>query len=251
MRKQILAVLLFISSFGFSQSVDDYKAVIIPINYEFTSTDNQYRLATISKYNLNNAGFEAFYDNESVTEEYKERCSLLYYDIVKEKSFLTTKVHITLKDCYGKVIFESETGVSREKAYELAYPDALNEAFTSVNSLNYKYKGKEVKKAVEPVAVDKNAVSDVVAVTKNTISKTDTVDLSQAGVLYAQPIVNGFQLVNSAPKVVMKVFRTSISTCLIAIRESIQGVLISKDNQWFFEYYQNDKLISEKIEVKF
>jgi hypothetical protein len=36
------------------------KAVIVPIKYEFTSTDNQYRLATISKYNLNNAGFEAF-----------------------------------------------------------------------------------------------------------------------------------------------------------------------------------------------
>lgn len=78
------------------------------------------------------------------------------------------------------------------------------------------------------------------------MSKADTVDLSQAGVLYAQPIVNGFQLVNSAPKVVMKVFKTSSSTCLIAMRESIQGVLISKDNQWFFEYYQNDTLISEK-----
>jgi hypothetical protein len=57
--------------FWFSQSVNDYKAVIVPIKYEFTSTDNQYRLATISKYNLNNAGFEAFYDNESVTEDYR------------------------------------------------------------------------------------------------------------------------------------------------------------------------------------
>jgi hypothetical protein len=57
MRKQILAVLLFISSFGFHNM---NKAVIVPIKYEFTSTDNQYRLATISKYNLNNAGFEAF-----------------------------------------------------------------------------------------------------------------------------------------------------------------------------------------------
>jgi hypothetical protein len=101
-------VLLFISSFGFSQSVNDYKAVIVPIKYEFTSTDNQYRLATISKYNLNNAGFEAFYDNESVTEDYKDRCSLLYYDIVKENAFLTTKVHITLKDCYGKVVLNQK-----------------------------------------------------------------------------------------------------------------------------------------------
>jgi hypothetical protein len=54
----------------------------------------------------------------------------------------------------------------------------------------------------------------------------DTVDLSQAGVLYAQPIVNGFQLVNSK-KVVMKV-KKHLLTCLIAMRESIQGVLISK-----------------------
>jgi hypothetical protein len=62
--------------------------------------------------------------------------------------------------------------------------------------------------------------------------KADTVDLSQAGVLYAQPIVNGFQLVNSTPKVVMKVFKTSSSTCLIA--EGINPrCLISKDNQWF------------------
>jgi hypothetical protein len=30
--------------FWFSQSVNDYKAVIVPIKYEFTSTDNQYRL---------------------------------------------------------------------------------------------------------------------------------------------------------------------------------------------------------------
>jgi hypothetical protein len=251
MRKQILAVLLFISSFGFSQSVNDYKAVIVPIKYEFTSTDNQYRLATISKYNLNNAGFEAFYDNESVTEEYKDRCSLLYYDIVKENAFLTTKVHITLKDCYGKVVFESETGVSREKAYELAYPDALSEAFASVDALHYKYIQEEVKYGVEPVVANKKEALDGIVPAKNTISKADTVDLSQAGVLYAQPIVNGFQLVNSAPKVVMKVFKTSSSTCLIAMRESIQGVLISKDNQWFFEYYQNDTLISEKIEVKF
>jgi hypothetical protein len=251
MRKQLLSVLLFISSFGFSQSVNAYKAVIVPINYEFTSTDNQYRLATFSKYNLNNAGFEAFYDNESVTEEYKDRCSLLYYDIVKEKSLLTTKLYITLKDCYGKVIFRSETGVSRAKAYEIAYPDALNEAFASVDGLRYKYINEEVKKGIEPVMSHKKEAKEGVVSAKNAIYKADTLDLSQVDVLYAQPIVNGFQLVNSVPKVVMKVFKTSSRTCFIAMRKSIQGVLISKDNQWFFEYYQNAKLISEKIEVKF
>jgi hypothetical protein len=91
----------------------------------------------------------------------------------------------------------------------------------------------------------------MVQVPKNTMRKADIGALKQTVVLYAQPIVNGFQLVNSVPQVVMKVFKTSSPTCLIALKEATQGVLISKDSQWFFEYYQNDKLISEKIEVKF
>jgi hypothetical protein len=44
--KQILAVLLFISSFGF-QSVNDYKAVI-PIKYDSPKTDSS-SSSTISK----------------------------------------------------------------------------------------------------------------------------------------------------------------------------------------------------------
>jgi hypothetical protein len=74
--------------------------------------------------------------------------------------------------------------------------------------------------------------------------KADTVDLSQAGVLYAQPIVNGFQLVNSTPKVVMKCLKHLV----LSYCHEVNPCLIS--NQWFL-YYQNDKLISEKIEVKF
>jgi hypothetical protein len=30
-----------------------------------------------------------------------------------------------------------------------------------------------------------------------------------------------------------------------------QGVLIQKENQWFFEYYESDILVSEKVAVKF
>jgi hypothetical protein len=89
-----------------------------------------------------------------------------------------------------------------------------------VDALHYKYTKEEVK--VEPEVANKKEASDEIALAKNAIPKADTVDLSQAGVLYAQPIVNGFQLVNSTPKVVMKVFKTSSPTCLIAMRESIQ-----------------------------
>jgi uncharacterized beta-barrel protein YwiB (DUF1934 family) len=30
-----------------------------------------------------------------------------------------------------------------------------------------------------------------------------------------------------------------------------QGAFIQKGNEWFFEYYENEKLVSEKVAVKF
>jgi len=70
-------------------------------------------------------------------------------------------------------------------------------------------------------------------------------------VLFAQPIPNGYQLVDATSKVIMKVLKTSNPQMFTAIKGTITGVLISKDNQWFFEYYQEEKLVSEKIDVKF
>ena len=32
---------------------------------------------------------------------------------------------------------------------------------------------------------------------------------------------------------------------------AVNIVLYLKDNEWYFEYYQNDKLVSEKVVVKF
>jgi hypothetical protein len=244
MKKGILFLLLFIASYGFSQSVNNYKSVIIPLKFDFTKTENQYRLATLSKFNLNKAGFEAYYTNEAIAKEFNNRCSLLYFDVVKEKSFLTTKLHIVFKDCNDKIIFQSETGISKEKDFQLAYTEALNKAFVSVFALKYKYNGIEVSSKQQAITV----AVPVVAPTK---SSNESIDRNNPNLFYAQPITNGFQLVDSSPKVVMKVFKTSNANCYIAIKGNTQGVLVAKDNLWFFEYYQNDSLISEKIDFKF
>jgi len=47
------------------------------------------------------------------------------------------------------------------------------------------------------------------------------------------------------------VYKTSNANSYMAKKGDVQGALVAKDNQWFFEYYQNDQLISEKIDVKF
>src|SRR3970040_1964329 len=169
MKKRILFILLFVVSYGFSQSINNYKSVIIPLKFDFTKTENQYRLATLSKFNLNKAGFEAYYTNETIGEEFNNRCNLLYFDVVKEKSFLTTKLHVVFKDCNDKIIFQSETGISKEKDFQLAYTEALNKAFVSVFALKYKYNGIEASSKQQAITV----AVPVVAPTKSSNESID------------------------------------------------------------------------------
>lgn len=256
MRTRFLLLLLFVVSYSFSQSVNDYKAVIIPLKYDFLKKENQYRLITLTKANLIKAGFEAFYNNDSIPKEYNDRCSLLYIDVVNESTFLMTKLYATLKDCNGKIIFQSEVGKSKEKDYEVAYSEALNGAFVSIYALKYKYNGKSSVTAPIDTKPVGNTVAAVivaapVAASVSNAGNTVIIENTDAVLLYAQPTATGFQLVDSTPKVVLKVFKTSSPVCYIATKGSVQGVLISNDNQWYFEYYQNDKLISEKVSVKF
>lgn len=253
MKTRFLFLVVLISSYCFSQSINDYKAVLIPLKFDFTKTDNQYRLATLSKFNLSKAGFQGFYDNEPLPKENHDRCSLLYFNVVKEKSFLTTKLYITFKDCNGKIIFKSDIGVSKEKDFQLAYTEALNKAFVSVYALKYKYNDAGNSNSVlisnqnpSPVFQEAPVVSPIKEVDN---SQNAIIDSSK--MLYAQPTATGFQFIDSTPKVIMKVYTTSRKDAFIATKGNIQGVLIAKDNQWFFEYYLNDKLISEKIDVKF
>jgi len=273
MKKNIHILFLLFASYSFSQSVNDYKAVIIPMKYDFQKTENQYRLQTITKIDLQKAGFQAFYSNETIPAEITDRCSLLYLDVIKDSGFLVTKLFVTFKDCYGNEIFKSDVGKSREKEFEAAYAESLNNAFTNVYALNYAYNGnanfspkagttvQSLPVMAAPTAVSPSpslavipAVASVavpvvaVSTPKNEPKSSET---NSANLLYAQPTSYGYQLIDSEPKVVMKVYKTSNSASYMAKKGDLQGALISKDNQWFFEYYQNDKLVSEKIDVKF
>ena len=241
MRNIFLFVFALFSSYCFSQTINDYKAVIVPLKYDFLRTENQYRLSTITKHNLLKAGFAAFYANEVLPFEYNEKCSVLYVDVQKINAFLITKLFVIFKDCYGKEIYKSEIGKSKEKDFELAYTESLNQAFESIYNLNYKFSRTSVP---TPVAVPFPPTPPSVATPVSTVKEDENL-------LYAQATATGYQLVDSSPKVVFKLNKTSNPTIYTATKGNVQGVFIQKDNEWFFEYYENDKLVSEKVAVKF
>lgn len=262
MKKNCVILFFICVSYSFAQTVNDYKAVVIPLQYECQKSDNQYRLQTITKRNLQIAGFQAFYSNEIALAAYQDRCILLYLDVKKKNAFLTTKLSVVFKDCYGAVVYQSEFGSSKEKEFETAYSNALNEAFLSVAALEYKYNGNTnflPKTSGSAIAVPDVPASPVVAPTtevsvvaaSNAKNDSKSLESNNQTVLYAQPMSYGYQLINSEPKVVMKLYKTSNAAAFLAKKDAVQGALVQKDNQWYFEYYQNEIFVSEKIEVKF
>ena len=246
--KKLVFVFILFSTVAFSQNINNYKAVIIPLKYDFLKSENQYRLATLTKLNLQKAGFVAFYSNEDIPSEYKDRCSLLTVDVKKESGFLMTKLAVVFNDCFGKLVYQSEMGKSKLKEYEAAYSEALNDAFRSINALNYKYElnqspSKQLTQ-VSPVESVNSSISSWATVVQDSPN-------TNAELLYAQATPTGYQLVDASPKVVFKLNKTSVPTLYTAIKDNKQGILFQRENQWFFEYYENETLFAELVRVKF
>ena len=238
MKKYSLLLLFFVFGTTFSQSINDYNTIIIPSKFNFLKETNQYRLNVLTKMFMDKKGFTTYFDTDELpTQLANNKCSSLFVDVLSDGNMFVTKLTVVLKDCRNKVLFTSMEGKSREKEYHAAYNEAIREAFASFEAIKYKYNG-GVSNA--------NLTSAVVVETK--VANLNSVnDL----VLFAQPITNGFQLVDSTPRIWMKIYKTTSSTAFIAVKENLQGVLLLKNGEWFFEYYGNDTLMSEKIAIKF
>ncbi len=242
MKKYFLILFLSISFFASAQkSLNDYQIVIVPVKFEFFNEENKYRLNTITKHNLNKMGFQAFYENENLPQDASnDRCSRLYVNVENAGGFLATKLIIVFKDCDNKVVFTSEPGKSRNKEYKIAYPEALNDAFLILNNYGYKYNGTKVTS---------QSVSNVTQ-TLQTPKSSPQIDENK-DYLFAQPIANGYQLVDKTPKVVLKIYKTSQPDYFTAQSETINGAVIKKNGEWILEYYKDDKPVSEKLLIKF
>ncbi|CAN1533682.1 hypothetical protein MCEGE10_01487 [Flavobacteriaceae bacterium] len=241
MKKYIILLVVLASSLGFSQTVNDYKYAIVPSKFAFLKEKDQYRLNTLTKLLMDKYGFVTFFDTDILPVEVAENnCNKVFVEVQSNGNMFMTKLSVVLKDCKNTILFKSVEGKSREKEYQTSYNQALREAFNSFETLGYKYNGN----SNDNVNTKEN--SDIKVSNLNDDNKK-TNDL----ILFAQPIENGFQLIDSTPKVIMKIYKTSSPICFIANKNNIQGVLISKENQWFFEYISNSKLVSEKVEVKF
>lgn len=249
--KRIFLIALFITTASFAQkSINNYKYIIVPSKFDFVKEKDKYQTSSLTKFLFNKYGFTAFLDDEELPADVaNNRCLALTGTVKDESSMFTTKSIIELRDCGNKVVFTSKEGRSKEKEYKKAYHEAIRNAFASVQALKYKYqplKNEVVDKSNDVPAVVNPTVKVVESKPIEIANQTET---NKKNVLYAQPIANGFQLVNMKPEVVYQVLKTNVKDVFV-IKDK-NGILYKNGNSWFAEYYTVEGKVVKEYEVKF
>lgn len=269
MFKKIIFTVSFILSslYGIAQkNINNYKYIIIPKEFSFSKSEDQYQLNSLTKFLFNKYGYEAYFIDELPENVKSDRCNGLNVSVSKEKSSMfKTKIEITLKDCYDAVVMTSKIGESRLKVYSKAYNEALRDAFETFQNLDYKYNTEEKPEA--PKEEKEHTSTDVIAVKtveenevktslEGTIKKEKPKAVKAEGankvkreLYYAQEISNGFQLVNSEPKVVMILLNTQAENVFIVKGKS--AIVFKEDGFWY--YSENNGTLGEKetLNIKF
>jgi hypothetical protein len=237
MKKSILFTLLVFNFFLGSAQKKRY--VVLPATFSFFKEPNKYALHDVSKAFFKSQGYEVLYDNEIMPNEISNnRCAILFANPVEANTLFITKVYFEIKDCTNKVLLKSDMGSSRDKDFQIAYSQSFRAALTS---LKYKLKTLDLNFS------NTNSIVQISAVIEN---KPQTSSANQQK-LVAIPTTNGYKIVNEIPEVIYTLQRTTINTVFIAKKGTIHGVLIKKDAGFYFEFYENEVLISEKVEVRF
>jgi hypothetical protein len=262
MKRYFFIIFLFVLTSASAQNtINSYKYVIVPERFGFQKAAGQYFLNSSTQQLLEQKGFTVYFDDSNLPNEIaNNKCLALTADLQDKSGMLSTKLILTLKDCKGTTVFQSKVGTSREKDYGTGYNMALKDAFTSLDKIPYKYDGGNANAAQTPqnanaTVAQTQPVAETQATSNSTPSNTSaaqaTTNSAQPTTLYAQVIPNGFQLIDTTPKKVMTILKTSLTDHYIANNGTVSGVVFKQNNDWIFEYYAEGKLMSQKLSIKF
>jgi len=271
----LLLLLIFVIAPA-QEQLNDYKYIIVPKQFDTFKEQNQYQTSTLTKFFLENQGFNVVYDDALPSDLSTNRCLGLLVELVNNSSMFTTKTAVAFKDCNSKQVYISQEGSSKIKDFKGSYNEAIKDAFNSLKGFNYVYN----QAAAEPITVSfKNDVKNLPTNVQQTVSDTNVpVQLSNSitmskndavvaqkpqevaienikvskNVYYAQGIENGYQLVDSSPKIVMKMFTTSKPNMYLGEdTNGNSGLVYSENGAWFFEYYERNQFIKNTLQIKF
>lgn len=272
--------LCLISAFAQS-NLNNYKYIVVPNKFEFQKEAHAFKLNRLSQFLFNKYGFTALMEDDDYPSDLAANgCLALQSSVVKEPGIFNTKLKVVLKDCSGKIVYTSKLGESREKEYYVAYNKAIRDAFTSFENLNYSYtasnlenvivknetqtnitqKVDQLKEIRKRPSID-NHSKQIEAASKltqhnesikmelpksETAGATKKVDHKPNTILYAQSIKDGYQIVDSTPKIVMILLVSPVENVFIV--KDKNALVYSQDGMWF---YADSSKSPKKLNLKF
>lgn len=140
--------------------------------------------------------------------------------------------------------------INTPRTDEIVSVKEAKENIETVNATSVTEKATETNqyyKNAEPVESNIKKSEQVVP----TFKKVELKKPNVKDVLYAQATDNGFQLVDSTPKIRIKLMKSSAENVFMAQSDAKNGMVYEKEGKWIFEYYEKDQLIQEELIIKF
>ena len=165
-----------------NQDLNDYKYIVVNNQYEFQSEANEYRFNELVVFEFKKRNFNVFRNLEVLPEDMNRGvCNALQLKIDKSGS-LTRNLILRLVNCAGDTVFTTKKGVGRTKSNDKAYFEALRDAMTSFDTVDYEYTAiqpelnevsnvpvKEVKKPTQNSLITKVAPDESPKFEKNVV----------------------------------------------------------------------------------
>ena len=150
----------------------------------------------------------------------------------------------------------SSTGNKNPSVQQVATEEEQRYKSMEPGTSNYKKGVQQKQSEVGQVATpdvqsyeDKTPVPSSIQKAPNTISMAG--ETAGPMLLYAQEIENGYQLVDSTPKIVMTLSKTSLSDIYAAKSDQQSGIVFRRDGKWLFEYVTDGETVQKELDIKF
>jgi hypothetical protein len=268
MKKLIILSILFCFAFKAESQTDlnNYKYVVVPLQYDFLKGQDVYRLNTLTKFLFKQSEFDVYFDKQELPDDlFKDRCLALYADVKELRSgFRKTRLEITLKDCHGELVLKSDIGESGENIHEVRYQNTLRNAFKSIEKLNYKYepalkdeselaeKIKEIKKEEKEIIELKPEEiiesESKIETPSNTIKVQPTIE-EKKSLLFAITIANGFQIRDQNNKEVMVLLSTAAEDVFIV--KGKDAIVFKENGNWIYSENNGTSTVLKELNIKF
>lgn len=149
------------------KNINSYKYILVPKQFEFQKSADQYQLNSLTKFLFEKSGFTVLFTDENFPADLAANsCLGLKAKINNDSGMFSTKMNVELTDCYNQTVFSTKDGRSKEKDYKTAYHEALRMAFADIENLKYVYDGSiiasEKKKEDNKVEIEKLTVKEII-----------------------------------------------------------------------------------------